>query len=91
MLSITPSTIIEYLYCERYIYFEYVLKIPQDEEKFSKVLIGRNIHDKKLKINKEYLRKKVGAVSKYINVYLTDDMLRGIVDEILIFNNNLSE
>lgn len=87
MQSFYPSQIIEYLYCPRYTYFEYVLRIPQYEEKFYKVNRGREIHDQKLERNKEYLRKKIGAVHKWTDQYLGMEGLRGKVDEILKLEN----
>lgn len=83
MVSFYPSQIIEYLYCPRYTYFEYVLRIPQNEEKYYKVLRGREIHDEKLERNKEYLRKKIGAIDKWIDQYLGMEGLRGKIDEVL--------
>lgn len=83
MISLTPSHIIEYLFCPRFTYFEYVLAIPQHEEKSYKVLKGREIHDEKLERNKGYLRKRVGAVEKHIDQYLTNGWLRGRIDEVL--------
>ena len=83
MLSITPSHIIQYLYCPRFTYFEYVLRIPQFEDKHYKVLQGRNMHELKTVQNKEYLRKRIGARDKHVNVYLTNCLLRGEVDEVL--------
>ena len=50
---ITPSEVIEYLYCPRFIYFMNCLSIPQHEEQRYKVLMGREIHEKKSKINKK--------------------------------------
>ena len=87
MISITPSHIIEYLYCPRYTYFEYVLAIPQNEEKYYRVEKGRNIHERKSEENTEYLRKRLGVVKKDINVYLTNGYLRGEVDEVLELND----
>lgn len=87
-MNITPSHIIEYLFCPRYIYFEYVLAIPQYEEKYYKVIKGRRIHDDKTEQNKEYLRKKIGAKDKFINQYLANDLLRGIVDEVLLLDDD---
>lgn len=87
MFSITPSVIIEYLYCPRYTFFEHVLKIPQFEEKYSKVIKGRNIHDEKLERNKEYLRKKIGVSQKFLDVYLAGPLVRGIVDEVLFLED----
>lgn len=83
MTSITPSDIIQYLYCPRFTYFEYVLRIPQYEEKHYKVLKGREIHDEKLERNKSYLRRRIGAVAKETDQYLSNGRLRGIVDEVL--------
>lgn len=85
--SITPSEIIQYLYCPRFVYFEKVLAIPQYEEKSYKAMKGRHLHEDKLKINKEYLRKKLGVTEKYQEQYLTNDILRGKVDEVLFLNN----
>ena len=59
MFSITPSHIIQHLYCPRFTYFEWVLRLPQNEEKYSKVLRGRGIHDERLERNKGYLRKRL--------------------------------
>lgn len=83
MISLTPSHIIEYLFCPRFTYFEYVLAIPQYEEKSYKVMKGREVHDEKLERNKDYLRKKIGAVDKHIDQYLTNPWLRGRIDEVL--------
>ncbi len=84
MISVTPSHIIEYLYCPRFTWFEYVLCIPQYEEKNYKVMRGRNLHDQKLEQNKGYLRKRLGVVEKYEAQYLTNGLLRGEVDEVLL-------
>ncbi len=81
--SITPSHIIEYLYCPRFTWFEFVLAIPQYEEKDYKVMRGRHLHDQKLEQNKAYLRKRIGAVAKHQEIYLTNAWLRGKVDEVL--------
>lgn len=82
-MSITPSHIIQYLYCPRFIYFEYVLGIPQYEEKNHKVIMGRNLHDQRLEQNKNYLRKRIGAIAKLQDQYLTNSLLRGVVDEVI--------
>jgi len=87
MISITPSHIIEYLYCSRYIYFQYVLEIPQHEEKFFKAMKGREIHKLKLSENIGYLRKRIGVNEKKLDVYLSSNNLRGIVDEVLFLND----
>lgn len=87
MISITPSHIIEYLYCPRFTYFEYVLSIPQYEEKHYKVMKGRELHDVKLERNKDYLRKKIGVKEKWLDQYLTNESLRGKVDEVLLLED----
>lgn len=83
MFSVTPSQIIEYLYCPRYTYFEYVLHIPQHEEKYYKVMRGRELHLQRARENVEYLRKRIGVVDKRLNQYLSNELLRGEVDEVL--------
>lgn len=87
MLSLTPSHIIEYLYCPRFTFFEYVLAIPQYEEKNYKVMQGRELHDEKLERNKAYLRKKIGVKNKWLDQYLTNEHLRGKVDEVLALSD----
>jgi CRISPR-associated exonuclease Cas4 len=93
-MTLTPSHIIEYLYCPRFTFFEYVLAIPQYEEKNYKVVRGRELHDRKLDENKDYLRRRIGAVNKHLDQYLTSEIwsdttsrtlagLRGRVDEVL--------
>ncbi len=86
---ITPSEVIEYLYCPRFIYFMNCLSIPQHEEQRYKVLAGREIHEKKAKINKDYLRKKLNCNKREINVYLASDKyhLKGVIDEVLFLED----
>jgi CRISPR-associated exonuclease Cas4 len=88
-IFITPSDVIEYLYCPRFIYFMKCLDIPQHEDERYKVIKGREVHDEKATINREYLRKKLGCVAKDISVYLTSSVLhlRGEVDEVLSFQD----
>lgn len=86
-MTLTPSHIIEYLYCPRFTYFEFVLAIPQYEEKNYKVMRGREVHNKKLEENKEYLRQKIGVTEKYNDQYLTNHLLRGKIDEVLKLND----
>ncbi|SMD45363.1 CRISPR-associated exonuclease Cas4 [Aquiflexum balticum DSM 16537] len=87
MISLTPSHIIEYLFCPRFTYYEYVLTIPQYEEKNYKVVKGRDLHDQKLERNKDYLRKKIGVKKKWMDQYLTNDFLRGKIDEVLLLED----
>ncbi len=87
MFSITPSHIIEYLFCPRFTYFEHVLRIPQYEEKEFKVMKGRNMHELKSEQNTGYLRRRIGVIQKQSNRYLTNELLRGEVDEVLWLND----
>jgi CRISPR-associated exonuclease Cas4 len=87
MLSITPSHIIQYLYCPRFTYFEYVLRVPQFEDKNYKVVQGRTMHELRSLQNKEYLRQRIGVQEKRLNVYLTNTLLRGEVDEVLFLKD----
>ena len=86
-MTLTPSHIIEYLYCPRFTYFEYVLAVPQYEDRNYKVMRGRNLHDDRLEQNKAYLRRKLGVVSKHLDQYLTNEFMRGRVDEVLVFGD----
>ena len=88
-MHITPSHLLEYLYCPRFTYYEYTLRIPQREEKRFKVQKGRNIHEEREKINPKYLRKKLGVIRKEQEVMLDSPALhiRGKVDEILWFDD----
>lgn len=84
-VMITPSEVIEYLFCPRFTYFLNVLQIPQYEEKRYKVQKGRQKHRNKEQWNKGYVRKKLGALKTERSVYLGSETLgvRGIVDEVL--------
>ena len=86
---ITPSEVIEYLYCPRFIYFMNCLSIPQHEEQRYKVLMGREIHKEKAKLNKAYLRKKLHCLKRDISVYLASSKyhLKGVVDEVLFLED----
>ena len=87
--SITASQMLEYLYCPRFTYFEYVMDIPQNEGQRFKVEKGRNIHEKVRKTNPEYLRKKIGVIDRKSDVYLASPLgIRGIVDEVLFLDND---
>ena len=91
-MTLTPSHIIEYLFCPRFTYFEYVLAIPQFEENDYKVMRGRHLHDERLERNKDYLRKRLGrpgapVVEKHVDQYLTNELIRGVVDEVIEFGD----
>lgn len=84
-VSVTPTQVIAYLFCPRFTSFEECLAIPEHEERRLKVLLGREVHQRKVKINPDYLRKRIGVVDKQVSVYLASAglRLRGIVDEVL--------
>ncbi|QTA80756.1 Putative CRISPR-associated protein Cas4 [Desulfonema limicola] len=86
--SITATDILEYLFCPRFTYFENVLDIPERQENRFKVQKGREIHEQVRKRNPEYLRKKQGVKDKKSDVYLACKNIRGVVDEILFFDDN---
>src|SRR3989338_6950097 len=84
-LMITPSEVIEHIYCPRFTYFMNCLNIPQHEELRYKVLKGRALHERREKENREYVRKKIGCVDKEIAVYVASSVIRvrGVIDEVL--------
>lgn len=86
---VTPSEIIEFMYCMRFTYFMNCLGIKQYEDKRYKVIKGRNVHEDKSNQNKDYVRKKISGTSKYIEVYMVSKKLgiKGIVDEIYELKN----
>ncbi|RZD18539.1 MAG: CRISPR-associated protein Cas4 [Candidatus Acididesulfobacter diazotrophicus] len=88
-IMITPSEVIEYLFCPRFTYFLNCLNIPQHEELRFKVVKGREVHERKLNINRDYLRKKIKSNGKEISVYLASPNIRvrGIVDEVLFLTD----
>ena len=88
-LMITPSEIIEHLFCPRFTYFMNCLNIPQHEELRYKVLKGRELHERREKENREYIRKKIGCVGKEISVYVASPTVRvrGIIDEVLTLSD----
>lgn len=86
---ITPSEVIEHLFCSRFTYFMNCLNIPQHEELRYKVQKGREIHKWREKVNKNHMWKKIGCISRDYSIYLASLQLRvrGIVDEILTLSD----
>jgi len=82
---ITPSEVLEYVYCPRFIWFMNVQHIDQHEDQRYKVLKGREVHQRRETENKDYLRRKISVAKREIGVYLASPRLRmrGIVDEVL--------
>ncbi len=81
---ITPSEIIEFSYCQRFIYFMKCLGISQYEGNRYKVQVGREVHEKRGRENRDYLRKKISSISRENNVNLVSvrNNIRGKVDEV---------
>lgn len=89
---ITITDVLEYSFCPRFIFYMHCLCIPQHEEQVYKVLRGRKVHNEKMKINTDYLRKKLHVIGKELNVFLTsrDHHIKGIVDEVLFLEDNMA-
>ncbi len=86
---ITPSEVMEYLFCPRFVYYMNVVKVGQREHRRALVNKGRTLHERKLVQNKDYLRKKAGAVNKLTDLYLSSQNLRlvGRMDELLFLED----
>lgn len=87
---VTPSEIIEHIYCPRFTYFMKNLAIRQYEEKRFKVQMGRKKHlDKKFQ-NVNQVRKRIKGVSKDQEKYLVSKNygLKGIVDEVYLLEDD---
>lgn len=82
---LTPSEVVEHVFCPRFTWFMNVQHIAQHEDSRFKVLKGREVHTRRETENKKYLRRKIGAVAKELGVYLASPRLRlrGVVDEVL--------
>lgn len=82
---VTPSDIMEHLFCPRFTYFIFSAGVPQYEKRRYKVQKGREIHDIRQSQNTHYLWKKIGTIERESSVYLSSEKLRlrGIIDEIL--------
>ena len=81
----TVTHALEHLYCPRFTYFEYVLAVPERQERRLLVQKGRQTHEERRRINPNYLRKKLGVVQRQFDVPLASPRLgvRGSVDEVL--------
>ena len=84
-IPLTVTHLLEHLYCPRFTYFEYVLAIPEHQERRPLVQMGRQAHEERRKINPGYLRKKLGVVERRFDVPLASRRVgvRGSVDEVL--------
>jgi len=88
--KITPTELLEYYFCPRFIYYMNVLKIPQYEDRRFKVQKGRNIHEKRMKENPDYLWKKLQVQKRLGATQLSSERLglNGIPDDIVILEDN---
>jgi CRISPR-associated exonuclease Cas4 len=88
-ISITPSLVIEYLFCPRFVYFMEVLHIDQHEDSRYKVQKGREVHAYRACTNADYRRKRIGVVKKLTEQELYAPLynIHGKVDEILFLEN----
>lgn len=86
-LLLTPSDVLEHLYCGRFTYFEQHLGLPEFQERREKVRRGRDLHTVREATNRSYLRKRLGVTDKRIDVSLSSPRhhLRGRLDEVLFF------
>ena len=84
-VPLTVTHVLEHLYCARFTYFEYVLCVPERQERRALVMKGRQVHEERKRINPTYLRKKLGVVERRFDVPLASARLgvRGAVDEVL--------
>ncbi len=86
---LTVTHVHEHLFCPRFTYFEYVLAIPERQERRLLVQKGRQAHEERKRINPNYLRKKLGVVQRQFDVPMASARLglRGSVDEVLTLAN----
>lgn len=86
---VTPSEIIEFIYCPRFTYFMKNLGIRQYEEQRFKVQVGREKHLDKKSQNVKQIRKRIKGVSKEQEKYLVSKNygLKGIVDEVYLLED----
>ncbi len=88
-IFVTVSDALEYLFCPRFIFFMHCLGIAQREERRYKVQKGRELHESREKVNRDYVRKRLNCVGKEISVYLTSRKyhFKGEVDEVLFLED----
>jgi CRISPR-associated exonuclease Cas4 len=86
---VTVSDALEYLFCPRFVFFMHCLGIAQREERRYKVLKGRELHESREKVNRDYVRKRLNCSRKEISVYLTSQRMhfKGEVDEVLFLDD----
>ena len=88
-ILLTVSDVLEHLYCPRFTWFEKYQMLPEFQERRAKVQMGRSLHETRENTNRSYLRKRLNAVDKRIDVSLVSERycLRGRIDEVLFFED----
>ena len=88
-ILLTVSDVLEHLYCPRFTWFEKYQMLPEFQERRAKVQMGRALHETRENTNRNYLRKRLNAVDKRIDVSLVSERycLRGRIDEVLFFED----
>lgn len=86
-ILLTPSDVLEHLFCGRFTYFERHLGLPEFQERREKVRRGRELHAAREATNRAYLRRRLDVVEKRLDVSLSSPRhhLRGRLDEVLLF------
>ncbi len=88
-ILLTVSDVLEHLYCPRFTWFEKYQMLPEFQERRAKVQMGRSLHETRENTNRGYLRKRLNAVDKRIDVSLVSERycVRGRIDEVLFFED----
>lgn len=84
-VSITATHLLEYGFCPRFTYFHHFLGVREHQERRFKVQKGREVHEGKTRLNKSYLRRRIGCIERQqgLKLYANDGMYVGQVDELL--------
>lgn len=82
---LTPKEVVNHVFCPRFTWFAHIMGIPERAGLRYKVRKGKAVHARRERENRGYVRKKIGAVKKEIDVYLASrrERLRGRVDEVV--------
>ncbi len=88
-ILLTVTDVLEHLYCPRFTWFEKYQMLPEFQERRTKVQMGRTLHESREKNNRGYMRQRLQAVDKQIDVSLVSERynLRGRIDEVLFFKD----
>jgi len=90
VFRLTATTLLEYAYCPRFVFFENHMEIPEYQEKRFKVQKGRQVHEERSQMNKGYLRKKLSCIQRVFHARLYDrsGSYSGYPDEVLFLEEN---